>query len=250
MAEIKIIISDYDLDIEALIAQFSKNGNVTINIQTEIGADTLTPEAPTVEVTELDLSVLNSLEGEELTDKISELHELGASWKELGTQLGIRGDSVYRRVYDLKKRRKGSKKASKKAAKKAAKKTVPKAKPKPKKPSVPDLTEQEIIEAVYGSVAASSKGVHFAKRISETIVTSYRERYADDAKLEEFIKNIHKRIESAINKIALALGPTKCMVTRSREATGEVTLQLMVYNNDIPTLDVLWNTLKKNGIVD
>ena len=194
------------------------------------------------------LARLDKLEGDELTMLADELHyDMKISWTTLGNYLGIRGDTLYRRCKTLREKGKRKDKKTKKATKKKAK---PKAKPKPEKPSVPNLSEYEIIEAVYGVIEGDPSGVHFADTISKTMIALYCKRYKADTKLDEFKASIGNRIDTAVNKIALGLGQTKCMVTRSQAPNGQFSLQIMVYNKNIPELDILCDKLKKLNVLN
>jgi hypothetical protein len=261
--EIKININDEHLDIGAFVSTFAAVGNVTINIFTREEdleeSDTLLVGKDTVKVTdkpEVDqpnkqelLLRLSKLEGEKQTAMADELHSgsLILSWTELGDALNVKGNTLYRRCKSLREKGKRKDKKAKKAKKEKVK---PKAKPKPVKPSVPNLSEYEIIEAVYGVIQGNPSGVHFANTISSTMIASYSNRYKADTKLDEFKTSIGERIDTAVNKIALVLGHTNCMVTRAQESNGQFSLQIMVYNKNIPELDTLWGKLKKLNVLN
>ena len=221
MVKIKITISDDDLDVGVISAQFATNETEVIPVVEEA----VEPE--------IDLGVLDSLTGDERAAMMSSLYDKGISWRNLGKHLGIKGDSARRRVAIWKDKRKGKK----------AEKVKPK-KVEPKKASVPNLTEFEITKAIYGVVVASNASVHFARDISNTIIKSYQEQYEDDAKLKKFISTINQRIERGMNKISLVLGPTKCMVARSRRP-DDSGLQLITYSDDMPPWDALWDKLER-----
>ena len=124
-----------------------------------------------------------------------------------------------------------------------------KAKPKPKKPDVPNLSEKDIVETVYSIIRANTKGVHFSTQISSVLINSYSEKYENNKKLEDFKSSIGERIDDAMNKIALVLGPTACMISRSRNEFGSFTNQLMVYTKNIPTHKGLEKELKQLGLL-
>ena len=265
MVEITVNIDDEHFDIGTFVSQFASHSNVTINIFTReedleksgvllvdeddvIVADPV--KAPNdEELLATELAILATMQGDEQSARAFELHSShkALSWNMLGDTVGIRGDTLYRRCKVLREKGKRKDKKAKKAAKKKVK---PKAKPKPKKPDAPTLSEYEIVEAVYGLIMGKPDGVHFAKTISSTMIASYNERYAANTKLDEFKATINKRIDESMSKISLALGPTKCMITRSQEANGQFSTQLMVYNKNIPSLDILWDKLVKLGIVN
>lgn len=260
--EIKININDKHFDIGAFVSTFAAVGNVTINIFTREEdlekSELLHIEDATVEIAtkpktkepteEMLLARLDKLTGDEQTMLTDELHyKMKISWATLGNYLGIRGDTLYRRCKTLREKGKRKDKKPKKVTKKKAK---PKAKPKPEKPSVPNLSEYEIMEAVYSVIEGNPSGVHFANTISSIMIASYSKRYKADTKLDEFKASIGNRIDMAVNKIALGLGQTKCMVTRSQESNGQFSLQIMVYNKNIPELDILCDKLKKLNVLN
>ena len=264
MVEITVNIEDEHFDIGKFVSQFASHSNVTINIFTREEdlekSEVLLVEEDAVKITDTSATLsdeeirstlfakLATLKGDNQTAYAEELKSSykDISWKMLGDVVGIRGDTLYRRCKVLREKGKRKQKKPKKAAKKKAK---PKAKPKPKLPSTPKLSEYDVVEAVYGTIQGKPDGVHFAKTISSQLIHSYSKRYAADAKLDEFTTTINSRIDDAMNKIALALGPTKCMVTRSQESNGQFSTQLMVYNKDIPNLDILWDKLVSIGVV-
>jgi len=256
MAQIKIDIDDKNFDITKLISLLAGNSRVTINIFTseeEInnsenliidkqGVVIIEDKSPVITL-EQRLTKLASLPKSEQSALASKLRTEGIGWTQMAKHLGIRADTLYRRV-------KAHEAKSTKAKVTKPKKVKPKPAPKPKKPSVPSLSEAEVIDCVYSFIRGKKEGgIHFSKHISQALVTSYEKQYKADAKLTKFKTTISSRIDDAMNKIALVLGPTKCMVTRSRGPNGDFTIQLMVYTKDIPTSEALSKELAKIGLL-
>ncbi|MBT7349750.1 hypothetical protein HN803_03055 [candidate division WWE3 bacterium] len=264
MAKILIEIDDTNFNIGTFVAAVASNSKVTVNIFTSEDAirtsdnleinkegEIVLEDKPS-ELTEKQL--LNKLAN--MPDKCLEqtlyaekLHvENKITWKALGETLGIGGDSIYRRVQAANKQMKD--KSGKGKVKKPAKKVKAKPKPAPKKPDVPNLTEADIIDAVYSCIKGKPNGgVHFSTTISQALIVPLEKQYAANKKLTDAKSGMGKKVDDAMNKIALVLGPKKCMVTRSREANGSFTIQLMVYTKNIPTSLALTKALKKAGLL-
>ena len=257
MAKIRIEIEDKNFDIGTFVSTFASNSRVTVNIFTsedEINAsESMTFEEDQVIVEDklpqlTEQQLLNKLarmpnKSVEQTLYAEKLHkENKITWIALGKALGIGGDSIYRRVKAV-HRKLNEEKGGSKPAKKV------KAKPKPKKPDVPNLSEKDIIETVYSIIRANTKGVHFSTQISTVLINSYTEKYENNKKLEDFKSSIGEKIDDAMNKIALVLGPTACMISRSRNEFGSFTNQLMVYTKNIPTHKALQKELKQLGLI-
>ena len=257
MAKIRIEIEDKNFDIGTFVSTFASNSRVTVNIFTsedEINAsEGMSFEEEQVIVEDslpqpTEKQLLNKLarmpnKSVEQTLYAEKLHkENKITWIALGKALGIGGDSIYRRVKAV-HRKLNEDKVSSKPAKKV------KAKPKPKKPDVPNLSEKDIVETVYSIIRANTKGVHFSTQISSVLINSYTEKYENNKKLEDFKSSIGERIDEAMNKIALVLGPTACMISRSRNEFGSFTNQLMVYTKNIPTHKALEKELKQLGLL-
>lgn len=263
MAKIIIEIDNENFDIGTFVAAFANNSKVTVNIFTqeedirssdnlEINKEgNIILEEPPTELSEKQLltKMANMPKGREQTLYAEKLHvEDKITWKALGLALGIGGDSIYRRVQaahaETKKNKPGK-------GKKTAKKPVKaKPKPKPKLPDVPNLTENDILEAVYSCIRGKPNGgVHFSTTISQALIAPLEKQYAANKKLTDAKSSMGGKVDDAMNKIALVLGPTKCMVTRSREANGNFTIQLMVYTKNIPTQSALTKALKKTGLL-
>ncbi len=245
--KVSIIIEDLDLSFDQLKDLVTQLENVNVTAQkTEaptpqpVKAETLADKA------EKYLPEIDGLEGDEQTKKAAELHyEKGVSWRAIGDHIGVRADTLYRRVKAIKN---APKKAAKKAKKKA-KAAKPKPAPKPKKPSVPDLSDEDLGDALYAVMKGNTKGVHFSHTMAENLIAGYTEKYENDGKLDTFKREIHQRIVMMMNKIALVLGPSQCIVTHSREGPGgQHSHQLMVYSSDLPPYKTVWSKLLKLGL--
>ena len=261
MAKIIIEIDNENFDIGTFVGAFANNSRVTVNIFTheddirssdnlEINKEgnIVLEETPT-ELSEKQLltKMANMPKGKTQTLYAEKLHvENKITWAAIGQALGIGGDSVYRRVQAVhaKKNKTG------KGKKIATKPVKAKPKPIPKKPDVPNLTESDIIESVYAVISGQTKGgVHFSTTISKAIIVSLEKQYEPNKKLTDAKSGMGKKIDDAMNKIALVLGPQKCMVTRSREANGDFTIQLMIYTKNIPAHKSLLKEMKKANLL-
>ena len=266
MAKISIEINDTNFDIGAFVSAFARDSKVTVNIFTsedEIKqSDNLSIDKEGEIVIE---DALPELTEQQLLNKLAKMpnksmeqtlyaeklyKENKITWIKIGKALGIRGDSIYRRVQAVHKKLdekgRGKKNPTMGSATKVKK---AKPKPKPKKPDVPSLSEKDIIETVYAVIRGDTKGMHFSTRISSVLIDSYSEKYENNKKLVDFKSSINSRIDDAMNKIALVLGPTACMVSQSRDHAGHKTVQLMVYTKNIPTHVALTKELKKLGLL-
>ena len=259
MAKISIEIEDKNFDIGTFVSAFAGNSRVTVNIFTseeEISnSDNLKIEEEGEIVIEdtlpqlTDTQLLNKLarmpnRSVEQTQYAEFLHrDKNITWVAIGKALGVGGDTIYRRVKALKDKSDAPKKKATKTAK-------AKPKPKPKKPDVPELSDKDVVLAVYSVVSGSKKsGVHFSKTITEALVESYDRLYEPNKKLKDFKSTIGGRIETAMNKIALALGPTKCMSSRSCDSFGHYTTQLLTYSKDLPSQTKLEKTMKSLNLI-
>tara|TARA_B100000575_G_scaffold251962_1_gene219644 strand:+ start:2733 stop:3521 length:789 start_codon:yes stop_codon:yes gene_type:complete len=262
MAKIRIEINDENFDIGTFVSAFADNGRVTVNIFTSEGeieqSEGISFEEEKVIVEDTlpqptEKQLLNKLarmpsKSVEQTLYAEKLHkENKITWIKIGKALGIGGDSVYRRVQAVHKKLDKEKRKAAWAAMPPAKKV--KAKPKPKKPEVPNLSEKDVVEAVYSFIRGNPKGVHFSTQISSVLIKSYSDKYENNKKLEDFKSSIGKKIDDAMSKIALVLGPTACMISRSRNEHGSFTNQLMVYNKSIPTHKGLEKSLNELGLL-
>ena len=245
MAKITIEINDENFDIGTFVATLASSSKVTVNIFTsedelkqsdnlsidkkgEIVIEDALPELTEQQLLSKLASMPNkSMEQTLYAEKLYKENKI--TWIKIGKALGIRGDSIYRRVQAVHKKldkegRGGAKSPTMgggKPAKRKAKKAKPK--PKPKKPDVPNLTECDIMETVYSVIRGNTKGVHFSNHISQVLIATYEKQYAANKKLTDFKSGIGKRIDDAMNKIALVLGPKKCIVSKSREPNGNFT---------------------------
>tara|TARA_B100000212_G_C27319099_1_gene509320 strand:+ start:322 stop:1110 length:789 start_codon:yes stop_codon:yes gene_type:complete len=262
MAKIIIEIDDNNFDIGTFVSTFASNSRVIVNIFTsedEIEqSEGLSFEEEKVIVEDelpqpTEKQLLNKLarmpnKSVEQTLYAEKLYkENKITWVKIGKALGIGGDSVYRRVQAVHKKLQKEKGKAAWAAMPPAKKV--KAKPKPKKPDVPNMSDKDVVEAVYSFIRGNPQGVHFSTQISDVIIGSYEKRYENNKKLEDFKSSIGERIEDAMNKIALVLGPTACMISRSRNELGSFTNQLMVYRKNIPTHKALEKELEQLGLL-
>jgi len=171
-----------------------------------------------------------------------QLHdEHGYLWKELEKALGIGRGTLVGRIKRLERNNKETTKRTKIV------KVKPK--PKPKKPSVPKLSDKDIVLAVYATVSGGKSGVHFSKTISKALIDSYERLYEPNQKLKDFKSEIESRVDVAMNKIALALGPTKCMSSRSSDSFGQYTTQLLTYSKDLPSQTNLEKKMKALSLI-
>ena len=259
MAKISIEIEDNNFDIGTFVSAFASNSKVTVNIFTseqEINdSDNIEIDNKGEILVEESLPVLSR---EQLLNKLArmpkrsaeqtqyaeQLHvEYRITWKAIGKALGVGGDTVYRRVQALQ-----TKLASGGLKKKSKAKAKPK--PKPKKPDAPKLSDKDVALTVYSIVSGHKKsGVHFSETITKSIIESYEKQYEANKKLTDFKSSIGGRIEDAMNKIALALGPTKCMSSRSCDHVGVYTTQLLTYSKDLPSQTKLEKMLKVLNLI-
>ena len=266
MAKISIEINDTNFDIGTFVSAFASSSKVTVNIFTsedelkqsdnlsidkkgEIVIEDALPELTEQQLlSKLARMPNKSMEQTLYAEKLYKENKI--TWIKIGKALGIRGDSIYRRVQAVHKKldEKGREKKNPTMGS-ATKVKKAKPKPKPKKPDVPSLSEKDIIETVYAVIRGDTKGMHFSTRISGVLIDSYSEKYENNKKLVDFKSSINGRIDDAMNKIALVLGPTACMVSQSRDHAGHKTVQLMVYNKNIPTHMALTKELKKLGLL-
>lgn len=260
MAKISIEIEDSNFDIGAFVSTVAKNSKVTVNIFTS--EEELT-NSDGVEIEEGGSIVIEEklpqLTREQLLNKLAKMpirsreqtlyaqqlfEEHNFLWKDLEKALGIGRGTLAGRIKRLKQHDRKVAKA-KRQAKKANK-----PKPKPKKPDVPKLSDKDIVTTVYSIVSNTKKGgVHFSKTISQSLIESYERRYEANKKLTDFKSDIGGRIDDAMNKIALALGPTKCMSSRSSDSFGNYTTQLLVYTKTLPSQTQLEKAMKELNLL-
>lgn len=237
---VKIIIEDIeDEDAERLIMLFSTVEAVDLAINAGSGTQSSEPTPTPSHVTErkesdvkptkkpktwkFDYSVLDNKEREEQNTLIQSLKDRGASWSEMGKYLGVRADTLRKRVSVHQTR--GVKKANKAFKKKL--------------PNFEEITNEELVATVYGmvtAVAGKPNMIITASNIANLIGDNLRNTYKMTPYLNKYCMQLESRIIDIFENIGKILGIAKCMFTRADNESGQISGQLMFYSTDFMDL--------------
>lgn len=170
-----------------------------------------------------DYSVLDNKEREIQNKLIQSFNDRGASWSEMGKYLGVRADTLRKRISVHQTR--GVKKANKEFKKRL--------------PEFVEISNEELVGTVYGMVTATAGKPNMiitATSIANLIGGNLRNTYKMTPYLNKYCMQLESRIVDIFENIGKILGIAKCMFTRANNESGQISGQLMFYSTDFMDL--------------